>query len=139
MNGLLPYIGGMVSAWSPVLVLTAANMVTIIPKSWNGNGLYIVRAYMVITTSVNASAVVTLQDTADTVTGVTFSTGAAAVAGDKTIDAGTLQTAADSAAVGLTTTAGAFVAAGLGVNAKVTTTAATAGASKIWVECIPAV
>lgn len=121
-----------VSRWSPIISVAAANIVTVIPKSWNGAGLYVREVVGVCTTDISTTPVITLQDTAGTTLGITFSPTSATDALEHGVVAG--------GAIQLNTTDNAlvFVPAGLGVDAMVTTVSGT-GAMKFWVECIPAI
>ncbi len=133
------YLGGQpLSVWSsPIIASAAANIVTMVPKSCNGSGLLIAGGYGMTTTDFGGAVVYTLQDTAGTTTGITFTGSTASDAQE------IMTTSADTMmplrlAQGATDAAAVFVPAGLGVDIKVTTTTAT-GAAKFWIYTHPAV
>lgn len=131
MDGNYNGLGGRVSAWSPILSVAAANIVTVIPKSWNSNGLFVLNAYGICTTDFSsATPVFTVQDTAGTTLGITFATATTTDATELMLPLGaTLDRGTQDLAI-------VPVPAGLGVD--VVTTASGTGAAKFWIECIPA-
>lgn len=126
-NGL----GGMVAAWSPIISVAAANIVTVIPKSWNANGLYVREVIGVCTTDFSsATPVFTVQDTAGTTLGITFATAT-------TTDAGELMLPVGGAEFGRGTQDAALVLVPAGLGIDIVTTASGTGAAKFWIQCIP--
>lgn len=115
-----------VSGSSGIVASAAANLVTMIPKTRNPNGLVITQAFGLCTTTFGGAGVYTLQDTAGTTLGITFTVAATTAANDA------IAAAADTVISRAATDANIVaVPAGLGVNIKVTTTQAT-GAAKFW-------
>jgi hypothetical protein len=124
---------------SPAIDVDAANLVLLIHPTENQNGLLITDAFALITEvmagSTQDQGIITLQDTAGTTLGITFTpTDAAADAvNDKVEGVGTARQAATGVLM-------VPVPAGLGVQAKVTqpTTGTPAGAMKVFVTAVPA-
>lgn len=130
MDGFYNGTGGRVSAWSPIISVAAANIVTVIPKSWNASGLYVREVIGVCTTDISTTPVITIQDTAGTTLGITFSPTSATDALEVGIMAG--------GAIQLNPTDTALVYAPVGLGIDVVTTASGTGAMKFWIEAIPA-
>lgn len=120
-----------VTCWaSPIIASASANLVTIVPKSANPNGLIIYDAYGIVTTDYGAAAVYTLQDTAATTLLTTFTMGTTSDAGE------IVKAAVNSVQITATDAAVTLVPAGLGVDILVTTTTAN-GAGKFFVHTHP--
>lgn len=125
----------LIHAVTPTIASAAANMVTVIHKSQNANGLIVLSAFGIVVADFSGAVVYTLQDTAGTTLGITITGSTASDAGEimsTTTDVMTplklLAAATDAAMV--------VVPAGLGVDAKVTTTVAT-GSARIAVIAMP--
>lgn len=116
---------------TPAISCAAANIVTCIHKSQNHNGLVILRALGLCTTDISTTPVYTVQDTAGTTLGITFSPTSATDAGESMAAAGNILNQALTA-----DTAIVIVPAGLGVDVKVTTVSGT-GAGKFFIEVLP--
>lgn len=133
------YLGGQpLSVWSsPIIASAAANIVTMVPKSANPNGLIVAAAYGITTTDFGAAVVYTLQDTAATTLGITFTGSTASDAGEVMVTTDTSGSMTPlKLAVAATDLAVTIVPAGLGVDIKVTTTSAT-GAAKFFIYTHP--
>src|SRR3990172_6675815 len=74
--------GSLIQGRTPIIASAAANLVSVIHPTENPNGLAILGGWGYTTTGFGGAAIYTLQDTAATTTGVTFTAAATTATGD---------------------------------------------------------
>lgn len=130
MDGFVTSAGPIIYETSPIIPSAAANLVRIVHTTQNPGGLIIIGAWGYTTTGFGGAAVYTLQDSAATTTGVTFTAAATTATNDL------IQSAATTLIQGATDGNLVTVPAGLAIDILVTTTTAT-GAAKFAVMAAP--